>query len=109
MPSPESYQIRKTLVKGEIDNTPIAQKRKQWDNYAKIVAVPEGVRVHEEYIGGIFCLCLKSQEPLNDYIMVHMHGGGLTEGSIFTAREWTARLAKTTRVSFLSSKLPFST
>ena len=102
MPSPESYEIRKTLVKDELDDTPIAQKRKQWDDHAKSTHIPEGVRINEEHIEGIFCLWLSSQESLSDFVMVYMHGGGLTEGSVFTAREWTARLTKTTKVPLLS-------
>lgn len=104
MPSPESKEIRKTLVKDSLEsiNTPIVQKRKEWDDYAKSIAIPKGITVTEESIEGIFCLWLRSQTPLDDYVLVYMHGGGLTEGSVFTAREWTARITKQTQIPVLS-------
>jgi len=94
MASDKSKEIRKTLVKDTIDNVPIVQKRQEWDDYSKGITIPQGVIVTEESIKGIFCLWLRTQASLNDYVLVYMHGGGLTEGSVFTAREWTARLAQ---------------
>ncbi len=102
MPSQKSKEIRKALVKDSINDVPIIQKRKEWDDYSKTIDIPEDVTVIEESIKGVFCLWLRSETPLNDYVLVYMHGGGLTEGSVFTAREWTARLAKRTQIPVLS-------
>lgn len=102
MPSLESIKIRQTLVKDRLDDTPITQKRKAWDEYAKSQPLPADVELSEELVEGRLCLRLHATDSQDDSVILYMHGGGLTEGSVYTAQEFTARLAKVTRLPILS-------
>ncbi|MEM7734523.1 MAG: alpha/beta hydrolase [Deinococcota bacterium] len=102
MPSQQSIDIRKTLVKDKLDDIPIAQKRQDWDDYAKSVPFSSEVVATETTLEDVLCLWLHPQQVREGYALLYLHGGGLTEGSVYTHREWTARLAQQTHLSVLS-------
>lgn len=102
MPSQESVKIRRTLVKDQLDDTPISQKRKAWDDFAKSVPLPVGVFVSEAVIEERLCLWFRTANTFDQQVIIYIHGGGLTEGSVYTAQEFTARLALVTQIPVLS-------
>lgn len=93
--SPEAQQLKLTLTRDTLDATTVFEKRAAWESAARLAILPEGVKIDVCQLQGITCeihTCQKST-PSNS-VIAYLHGGGLVEGSVVTAREWCSRLAK---------------
>lgn len=102
MISQSAQQIRDRLIRDVLDETPIALKRKQWEDSARIQPTPSGVDIRYLHLGGVPCLLCISNKPKSKMTIVYCHGGGLVEGSTETHRSWTCRLALQTGCKVLS-------
>lgn len=103
MPSPQSVEIRKTIVKSHLDpEVPIQEIRDDYENWAMEQSLPEGIEMHKETIAGVPCLWV--QESGKDYggsILFHVHGGGLILGTLTTSRIFAAQMAQALQVPIL--------
>ena len=95
MPSEESIEIRKSIVKDQLrKDIPLIQKRQEWEEAALKTPIPLGIKLETDLIGQVPCLWIKEESSLENYVIVYIHGGGLTEGSAITTRAFGARLTK---------------
>ncbi len=94
-------KIRDDLSRDVLDETPIALKRKQWEDSAREQPTPSGVNVRHLNLAGVPCLLCECEQPKSNTTIVYCHGGGL-EGSVETHRAWTCRLALHTACKVLS-------
>jgi len=102
MPSQESIEIRKTIIKDELrEDIPIQQKRLEWEEYARSLPLPSGIKLENVQIAEVPCLWVHPENSNDEQVIVYMHGGGLVEGSAATTQVFAARLAKTTGYSVL--------
>ncbi len=102
MPSPESIEIRKIIVKDELrEDIPLHIKRQEWEMASLELPLPSDIDIQSDVIGQVPCLWVRSAHAIDDYVIVYVHGGGLVEGSVTTTREFGARLAKITRIPVL--------
>lgn len=102
MPSRESIEIRKTIVKDELHaDIPIAKRRQEWEEAALRTPLPPGIELEPEVMGEVPCLWVREKQAFDDYVIVYVHGGGLTEGSAVTTREFGARLTTIIRIPVL--------
>ena len=102
MISQYAQQLRDGLIRDVLDNTPIALKRKHWEDSVRGQSTPPGVNAHYLNLGGVPCLLCVSEQAESDKTIVYFHGGGLVEGSVETHRIWTCRLALYTGCRVLS-------
>ena len=57
MPSEESIEIRKAIVKDELhEDVPLPKKRQAWEAAALKIPLPPGIELETEYIGEVPCL-----------------------------------------------------
>jgi len=102
MPSKESIEIRKTIIKDTLrEDISLQEERKEWENYALSLPLAEGIELREEIIDGVPCLWVYGEQSRQDQVIVYVHGGGLVTGSPRTHREFASRLVKETQVSVL--------
>jgi len=102
MPSEKSIEIRKTIGKDKVrDDIPISQSRREWEEAALKIPLPAGIETETEILGGVPCLWVREKQSYDDYVIVYIHGGGLTEGSAFTTREFAAHLTQVFRIPLL--------
>ena len=102
MPSKESIEIRKKIVRDKLrEDVPLQKQRKEWEEYALSLPLPEGIEFEEETIGDVPCLWVCREQSCDEHVIVYIHGGGLVEGSPLTHREFAARLTKITQYSVL--------
>ena len=102
MTSQPAKQIRDVLIRDVLNETPIALKRKQWEDSARTQPTPSGINVSYLSLGGVPCLLSVPDKLKSKTTIVYCHGGGLVEGSIETHRGWTCRLALYTGCKVLS-------
>lgn len=109
MLSRKARELRKTLEKDRLDpTTSIVDKRAAWDEYAKTLPIPEDIAVEDEMISGVSARWYRPPTGQKEGVIVYMHGGGLTEGSVYTAQQLTAHLAQTAQMSVLSVDYPLA-
>jgi acetyl esterase/lipase len=102
MPSEKSIEIRKTIKKDELHlDIPIAQRRREWEEAARQVPPLPGIEAQAKTIGGVPCLWVREHPSHDEYVIIYIHGGGLTEGSALTTREFGSRLTKVIQIPFL--------
>jgi len=102
MPSEASIAIRKTIVKDQLHiEVPIQKRRQDWEEAAIKTPLPPDIELETDLIKQVPCLWVQEEQSLKDYVVVYIHGGGLTEGSAITTREFGARLTKTFRIPIL--------
>ena len=102
MPSEASIAIRKTIVKDELHiEVPIQKRRQDWEEVALKTPLPPNVEQETDLIEQVPCLWIQEEQSVKDYVIVYAHGGGLTEGSANTTREFGARLTKIFRIPIL--------
>lgn len=93
MASKRSIEIRKNIQKDTLrTDIPLELLRQEWEDYARSLPIAEGIKLEEEEIGGIHCLRIYNKQCSKNQLVVYMHGGGLTEGSPVTHREFASRL-----------------
>ena len=108
MISEEAQSIKDTLVRDTLNDTPINEKRQDWEEFAATVKTPGHVKVESLAISDVPCLLLRPPGCISNSVIVYIHGGGLVEGSVNTSREWCARLALAVDQSVLSIDYPLA-
>lgn len=102
MPSEKYFEIRKTITKDKLrEDIPIAQKRREWEEAALKSPVPSTIETKDETIGNVPCLWIHEKQSQDHHVIVYVHGGGLTEGSAITTREFAIRLTQTIHIPIL--------
>lgn len=108
MISEEAEAIRDALVRDTLNDTPFAEKRRGWEEFAATVKTPGNVKIESISISGVPCMLLRSPACQSKSTIVYIHGGGLVEGSVNTSREWCARLALAVDQPVLSIDYPLA-
>lgn len=95
MISNEAQAIKSQLVRETLDDVPIVEKRKGWEESVPMPDdLPSGIRYEHRLIDDVPCLVHTPCNLANsDRCIIYIHGGGLVEGSVITSREWCTRLA----------------
>ncbi len=102
MQSAESKEIRKHIQKDKLNkDITIMQQRKEWEVYASGLSLPNNMILKYENIEGTNCLWISGSGTITKEIIFYIHGGGLTEGSPITHREFGCRLCQQTGRSVL--------
>ncbi len=103
MISKQAQQIKSSLVRDSLNDQPIEEKRRTWENHAKQLPIATDVQVSMQLIDGVRCMChTPDKQHRSDSVILYLHGGGLVEGSVNTSREWCSRLAKAARQTVVS-------
>jgi monoterpene epsilon-lactone hydrolase len=102
MTSPESRQIRATLVNDrETHHIPLAVQRREWHDAAAQVVLPPDISVTPVDAGGVAGEWLSSPAASQDQVLLYLHGGGYNAGSCLTHRDLAARLCLASGVRVL--------
>lgn len=80
---------------------PLEKERKQWEEQATLEPVAIGIKLVAETISEVPCLWVRRESSSQQGIVLYLHGGGLTSGSILTHRNFVAKLALKTGLSYL--------
>lgn len=95
MVSPEGLRIREAIVRDVVpEGISIEEEREQWEAYARLLDLPDEVRLRPETIVGVPCLWVEDESGQNQRMVLYIHGGGLISGSAVTHREFASRLVK---------------
>lgn len=101
--SEEAQKIRLNLERESLDDTPIPEKRRIWEEYARSVKAIETVHTENIEVVGVPCMLHTPQvSGCSSEVIAYIHGGGLVEGSAVTCREWCSRLALAAKQSVLA-------
>ena len=98
MPSLESANIRRSIVRDSVPNVSIQQERQDWEAHAATLALPDGITSREELLAGVRCLWVEQEgRPLpaaaffiSGHFDMTLSGESLTthcEVDPFTSRE----------------------
>lgn len=101
MASPESAQIRKTLVKDTPSNTPLAVQRQEWETAALLAQLPPNISIEPIEANGVACEWVIGSRADRNKVLLWVHGGGFTSGSAKTHRELASHLSEATGVAVL--------
>lgn len=102
MPSQISIELRKTIVKDELhEDIPLQKKRQEWEDAVLHTPLPADIDLETVLIEQVPCLWIRTEDPIDDYVIIYVHGGGLVEDSAITTREFGARLTKIIRIPML--------
>lgn len=101
MASPESNQIRKTLVKDYPSTTPIAVQRQEWEQVALQAALPPNLSIEDMTANGVACEWVVGSRADRSKVLLWVHGGGFSSGSAKTHREFASHLSEATGMAVL--------
>src|SRR5687768_11038887 len=94
MPSPESREIRKSIVRDRVlEGMSIGEERRQWEAFALTLALQPRTRLRESELADVPCLWVEREGANDTRVVFYVHGGGLIAGSPSTHRELASRLA----------------
>lgn len=80
----------------------LQEERRQWEEQATQQKLPECIATARETLSGVPCLWIRNRSnPNSEGVVLYLHGGGLTSGSILTHRNFVARIAEVVGISFL--------
>jgi epsilon-lactone hydrolase len=93
MASPESRQIRATLVHDDgAPDVPLAVQRQDWETAAAQAVLPPGITIEPIDVAGRMGEWVSSPHVTTQPVFYLLHGGGFMSGSCVTHRELAARL-----------------
>jgi epsilon-lactone hydrolase len=102
MPSPESQRIRATFVRAtEPDTRPIDILRREWEEMALALPLPTHTQIEPLTIDGIKCETVNGSLAEAARLLVYVHGGGFSTGSLITHRELAARISLAANIPVL--------
>jgi epsilon-lactone hydrolase len=102
MPSPESQRIRATLVRAtEPDTRPIDILRREWEEAALAAPMPEHTQIESLIADGIKCEIVNGSLAEAMRLLMYVHGGGFSTGSLITHRELAARISLAANIPVL--------
>ncbi len=95
--SPEAAHAKSLLVKEQVDASRTREEeRRDWDAYGETLPIsPFADSIPVEF-AGVECLRLTPVSGTRKSIVIYVHGGGFTTGSILTHRSMASVLAATT-------------
>ncbi len=95
--SKEALRIRKTLVKEVADpSVTFAEEREAWQQAVQNQKLPSGITSCYHQYASVACLDIRPDGPLNDGVILYLHGGGLVAGSAETHATLSAHLSLVT-------------
>ncbi len=95
MASPESRQIRATLVNDrETLDVPLAVQREEWLSAAAQTVLPPDITIVPVDAGGVAGEWVSSPSVAPQQVLCYLHGGGYNSGSCVTHRDLAARLSR---------------
>src|SRR5688500_2485047 len=93
--SAESLAIRRTLMRDVVPSgVTIQEERRQWEAYAAVLKLPEGIILLEEPVGGSPCVWVEDIATGTSGVVLYVHGGGLVSGSPRTHAEFASRVVR---------------
>jgi epsilon-lactone hydrolase len=93
MASPESRQIRATLVNDrEALDIPLAVQRQEWQAAAEQSPLPPGITIAAASMAGVPSEWVSSSQAASGQVLYYLHGGGYSAGSCVTHRDLAVRL-----------------
>lgn len=93
MPSPESVEIRRSIVRDAVPaGVSIQEERRQWEAFALALPLAPNTRLREAVLAGVPCLWVEREGARDAPVVFYVHGGGLIAGSPVTHRELASRL-----------------
>lgn len=101
MASPESNQIRKTLVKDVPSTTPLAVQRQEWESVALQAELPTNIALEAVMANGVACEWVIGSRADRSKVLLWVHGGGFNNGSAKTHRELASHLSEATGAAVL--------
>ena len=101
MASPESAQIRKTLVKDIPSNTPLAVQRQEWETVAQRAELPPNIAIEPVEANGVACEWVIGSRADRNKVLLWVHGGGFSNGSPKTHRAFASHLSEATGAAVL--------
>jgi len=103
MASPELHQLVTMLRSSKIssDQT-IEQMRAGWETFTASFVVAPDISYQPVVAGGVPAEWVTAPDSDSSRVVLHLHGGGYTIGSIASYRSFTGRLARATRARVLS-------
>jgi acetyl esterase/lipase len=75
--------------------------RSSLDNIAEFQVIPDDINFKRVDSGGVPAEWVWSSNVNEDYVIIYLHGGGYTSGTIENSREFAARLSKLVNVRVL--------
>jgi epsilon-lactone hydrolase len=108
MASPESQQIRATLMREpETADAPLAVQRQQWESAAAQTSLPPSISIVPVDAAEVSGEWVSSPGAAPQQVLYYLHGGGYNSGSCVTHRELAAHLclASGARVLLLNYRL----
>lgn len=98
MPSAESVEIRKAIVRDAVpDGVSIREERRQWEEHASALKLAARVTLRAEPIAGVPCVWVEHDADVSAPVVIYVHGGGLIAGSALTHQELASRLVNRLR------------
>jgi epsilon-lactone hydrolase len=106
MPSFETYFFRVVLrtlrfVRGNRVPT-LQEARKRFKRVGKLTKIHPQINITRVGANGVSCEFLQPQNAKEDKMIVFLHGGGYTVGSLDTYRGWISQLAYLSQTSILA-------
>lgn len=80
---------------------PLEQRRREWEEEAGLVELPDDVALAEGVAGGVACEWVAAPGVAEDRVFVFCHGGSYNAGSPRTHRLLAANLSRATRTRLL--------
>lgn len=112
MISPETKKIKNVLFKNQnleyFLNTPLEIQRKDWEDSALDVMLPEGTKVKGERDKNIFVEWISNETSDKQNFILYFHGGGLTQGSCITHRKLASHIVRVVNLPVIIHDYPLA-
>lgn len=109
MASPESERLRALFVKDWYGlKLPIQQRRADWEARESKVKLSDDVTVQPLEVAGVRCDRVSMADQNENALILHLHGGGFTQGSCITHRRLAVGLSKAASVPVLQVDYPLA-
>ena len=112
MISPEAIKIKEILFKNNnleyYLNTPLEIQRKDWENSALDVILPEKTEIKRESYRDILMEWISNETSDKQNIILYFHGGGLTQGSCITHRKLVSHIVRVTKLPVVIHDYPLA-
>lgn len=112
MISPKTKKIKNVLFKNQnleyFLNTPLEIQRKDWEDSALDVMLPEGTKVKGERDKNIFVEWISNETSDKQNFILYFHGGGLTQGSCITHRKLASHIVRVVNLPVIIHDYPLA-
>ncbi|MCX7746686.1 MAG: alpha/beta hydrolase [Clostridia bacterium] len=112
MISTQGKRVKKELIGNKnlenILNVPLEIQRKQWEDSALDVKLPEGTCIEEIVVKNISAEWVTTQNSSKQNVILYFHGGGYNQGSSITHRKLVAHIAHSTNLPVMIHNYPLA-